>query len=247
MAPVTPRMRRITLTAPEFADLGIEEPGEIITLGWAEPGEELVLPRAGLALPARQARAALAQLHGAPAPPRPGGDRRRLRPARRPRARSRLGQPRAGRRSRRIRRAAHHWCDNGGADWSVLVADETGLPALLAILETLPAGHRAVALVEVADEEERQPVQTDADADLRWLVRGRAALADAVRELELPWGRGPCGAAASRVMRAVRDELRRRREVGSCTCSGTGGAARAPSAPARRSPRARGPRPARRT
>ena len=167
-----------------------------------------------MALPARQARAALAQLHGAPHRPDRAeidvdfvlhGDHGRASAwASRAQAGDRVGF--AGPRT--------HWCDNGGADWSVLVADETGLPALLAILETLPAGHRAVALVEVADEQERQPVQTDADAELRWLVRGRAALADAVRALELPWGRGRVwGGGESLVMRDVRDELRRRREV----------------------------------
>ena len=105
-----------------------------------------------------------------------------------------------------------HWEHNGGCDWSLLVADETGLPAALSILEALPAGHRAVALLEVAGKDEHQEVDTSSDADLRWLRRGRAA--DAVRELGLPWGRGHVwGAGESRTMRAVRDELRRRRGV----------------------------------
>ena len=43
---------------------------------------------------------------------------------------------------------------------------------------------------------------------LRWLVRGREALVDAVRELELPWGRGHVwGGGESLAMRAVRDDL----------------------------------------
>ena len=41
---VTPTMARFTLTSPAFADFGVEEPGEIITLGWCDEGEELVLP-----------------------------------------------------------------------------------------------------------------------------------------------------------------------------------------------------------
>ena len=41
---VTPTMARFTLTAPAFADFGVEEPGQIITLGWCDEGEELVLP-----------------------------------------------------------------------------------------------------------------------------------------------------------------------------------------------------------
>jgi len=33
---VTPTMARFTLTHPTFADFGVEQPGEIITLGWCE-------------------------------------------------------------------------------------------------------------------------------------------------------------------------------------------------------------------
>src|SRR5918997_6387109 len=48
---VTALMRRITLTAPEFAELGVEEPGEIITLGWPDAGDQLVLPALGWRFP----------------------------------------------------------------------------------------------------------------------------------------------------------------------------------------------------
>ena len=65
-----------------------------------------------------------------------------------------------------------HWKDSNGADWSLLVADETELPALLAILETLPAGHGTTALAEVSDNTDRQEVETAADVALVWLVRG---------------------------------------------------------------------------
>src|SRR5687768_2037659 len=44
---ITPQMARFTLRSPAFADLGVEEPGEIITLGWCETGEELILPEEG--------------------------------------------------------------------------------------------------------------------------------------------------------------------------------------------------------
>ena len=37
-AAITPRMARFTLTTPAFAELGVEEPGEILTLGWCDPG-----------------------------------------------------------------------------------------------------------------------------------------------------------------------------------------------------------------
>ena len=103
---VTPRMKRITLTAPEFADFGVEEPGEIITLGWPDEGSRARAAAARLALPAWQARAALAQLHRARAPPAAGRDRHRLLPARRPRQRLRVGRPGGTGRGARLRRAA---------------------------------------------------------------------------------------------------------------------------------------------
>ena len=49
---LTPGMTRFTLQAPAFADPGIEQPGEILTLGWAPDGEQLVLPELGWRFPA---------------------------------------------------------------------------------------------------------------------------------------------------------------------------------------------------
>ena len=111
-----------------------------------------------------------------------------------------------------------HWERDPAADWSLLVADDTGVPAALAILESLPAGHRAIALLEVADDRERQPIVTPADVEARWLSReGRppgttTLLPDAAREVDLPPGRGRVwGAGESRAMRRVRDHVRRGR------------------------------------
>jgi NADPH-dependent ferric siderophore reductase len=220
-AALTPRMARITLAAPEFDDFGIQQPGEIITLGWPAPGCELVLPARGWRFPpgtseqhwrnytVRAHRPARAEidvdfvLHG---------DRGRasawaLEAA--PGDRVGFAGPRM------------HWRRDEMAGWSLLVADEAGLPALLAILESLPSGHGATALVEVADEAERQPVETAADLELHWLVRdGRAAgrttiLADALRELALPDGRGQVwGGGEALAMRAVRDHLRDQGGIG---------------------------------
>jgi NADPH-dependent ferric siderophore reductase len=215
VAPVTPLMRRITLTAPEFdADLGVEQPGEIITLGWPDPGTELVLPQLGWRFPAgkreqhwrnftvRHHRPDLSEidvdffLHG---------DRGRA-SAWAIRARPGHTVGFAGPRT--------HWEPNSGADWSLLVADETGLPALLAILETLPAGHRAMAFAEVANDDERQEIQTQADVEMCWLTQ-RGGLGRAVGDLEVPWGRGHAwGGGESHVMRGVRDRVRRRRTIG---------------------------------
>ena len=87
-----------------------------------------------------------------------------------------------------------HWEPDPAAEWALLAADETGLPALLAILETLPAGLPVFAFAEVEDEGERQAVASAADVDLRWISRERrpagttSVLIDAVRALALPPG-----------------------------------------------------------
>lgn len=69
----------------------------------------------------------------------------------------------------------------------MLVADESGLPALAGILASLPADAQGRALLEVPSAEDRQPLDAPAGIDLTWLVRdtahatpGRAALAAAV-------------------------------------------------------------------
>jgi NADPH-dependent ferric siderophore reductase len=116
-----------------------------------------------------------------------------------------------------------HWEPDPDAEWGLLVADETGLPALLAILETLPAGWPVVAFAEVADEAERQPVVTEAAADVRWVLRGPAptgttsVLIDAVRELELPAGKAQIwGGGEALSMRDVRRHVKAERpEAGS--------------------------------
>jgi NADPH-dependent ferric siderophore reductase len=69
--------------------------------------------------------------------------------------------------------------DNGGvdfqpprdADWVLLTADETALPAVEAILSWLPADTRARVWVEVACAEDIRGLWTEADAEITWLVR----------------------------------------------------------------------------
>ena len=212
---LSPRMARFTLQAAAFADFGVEEPGEVVTLGWCDAGEELVLPERGWRFPAgareqhwrnftvRAHRPEDAEidvdffLHGDIG--RASAWATRARPG------DSVGF--AGPRM--------HWQRSPEAVWSVLAADETGLPAMLAILETLPAGHRAIALAEIHDDGERQPVETEAELELRWLSRdGRppgttSLLADAAAELALPDGPGRAwGGGEALAMRGVRDALR---------------------------------------
>ncbi|MEU6733903.1 siderophore-interacting protein [Streptomyces physcomitrii] len=70
----------------------------------------------------------------------------------------------------------------GDADLVVLYADETALPAAAAILESLPAGARVRAWLEVAREADRLPLDHGPEAELTWLVResGAPSAAEAV-------------------------------------------------------------------
>ena len=78
------------------------------------------------------------------------------------------------------------------ADWYLLAGDETALPAIGRLLEEMPAGKKIVALIEIADDGERQDLSSQADLDLRWISRdGRpagttAVLQDAVTALPFP-------------------------------------------------------------
>jgi NADPH-dependent ferric siderophore reductase len=104
-----------------------------------------------------------------------------------------------------------------GTESLLLVADETGLPAVAVILEQLPAGMRAQVVAEVACEEERQPLPPRPDVDVVWLYRDGFApgttnlLAHAVRALPplgdhvYVWGGGESH-AMTEVRRHVREE-----------------------------------------
>lgn len=75
--------------------------------------------------------------------------------------------------------------------WTLLVADDTGVPAMLSILDHLAADHRVLAVAEVADPAEVRAVQPGPCVDLRWVCRDRGARAlDVVRSLRLPAGPG---------------------------------------------------------
>ena len=106
------------------------------------------------------------------------------------------------------------------ADWHVFLADETGLPGALAMLEALPAGSTASAIFEVdtaADEQELHTAGLESP-DIRWLHRdGRSVPGDsdpllaALAKLELPAGAVHAYVAAEAgVVRAVTRELAER-------------------------------------
>lgn len=89
----------------------------------------------------------------------------------------------------------------------LLAGDETALPAIGAILETLPAGVRAVAVVEVESPAEEQELHSPAGVAVHWVHRP-ATLLDAVRAVELPVGEVFAWVAGeASAVRAVRRHL----------------------------------------
>lgn len=69
----------------------------------------------------------------------------------------------------------------------LMVGDETAVPAISAVLESLPAGYAGRAVLEVPYAEDFQVLTSRADVETTWLARGRrphgSLLRDAVREL----------------------------------------------------------------
>lgn len=78
------------------------------------------------------------------------------------------------------------------ADWYLFASDETGLPAIGRMLETLPPQARGHVIVEVADAGEEQALAAPQGIEIRWLHRNGAEagtttlLADAVKGVSFP-------------------------------------------------------------
>jgi len=101
----------------------------------------------------------------------------------------------------------------GDFDWYLLIADESGLPAVARRLEELPSSAQALVVVEVADASEQQLLKSAAALKVKWVHRHEppgdaAALLDAVSTLQLPPGIGYAWIACeSNVARALRQHL----------------------------------------
>ena len=109
---------------------------------------------------------------------------------------------------------ARSWYQPGAADWQLLVADLSGLPAAARIVEQLPAGASVTALVEVLDDDDLAYLPDRRGVTVIPTVgtgNGRvpSRLAELVRTWPRPNGRGYCwfgGEAAE--SRAVRKHFR---------------------------------------
>lgn len=91
-------------------------------------------------------------------------------------------------------------------DWHLLIGDASALPAVARRLEELPAGSRAIVLLQVAAAD-RVPLPTLADLQLQWFDDDSALLA-AARALVLPEGEGQAWCAGEAgTMKALREVL----------------------------------------
>lgn len=99
-------------------------------------------------------------------------------------------------------------------DWYLLIADETGLPAMGRWVEELPAGVQVVTLGAVPGAADEQVFPTAASHRAHWVHRpvseaaDPAPLLEAARALSLPAGKGFVWIAAeAKVARALRDHI----------------------------------------
>jgi NADPH-dependent ferric siderophore reductase len=83
-----------------------------------------------------------------------------------------------------------------GAAWHLLSGDETALPAILALAEALPKGAKAQVFLEIGEDGDKQALNTAGDVMVTWLSRRGAPpapnrlLIDAVAGWTPPPGRG---------------------------------------------------------
>ena len=180
---LTPRMIRVTVAGDGFgAAWPIQQPGEIITLLFPAPGEQIVLPLRGWRFPPgapeQEWRNYTVRRHDPEAGEvdvdvvlhEPRG------PACTGAAEAPLGAP-VGYAGPRVDYAAHD-----EAEWLLLCGDETALPAIAAILESAPPVAQTLAVVEVPDPSEEQQLALPDGAELRWVHRNghRAATSSVV-------------------------------------------------------------------
>jgi NADPH-dependent ferric siderophore reductase len=85
---------------------------------------------------------------------------------------------------------------SAGADWHLFLGDESALPAIFVMAETLPADSLATLVLEIPEEGDEQELSSAAATRISWLHRlgdpagDPAALAAEAAEVELPPGRG---------------------------------------------------------
>jgi NADPH-dependent ferric siderophore reductase len=101
-----------------------------------------------------------------------------------------------------------------GADWHLFIGDESAMPAILAMTESLPGDADATVLIELPWPDDEQELLAPARTRISWLHRlGGAAgepgrLVAEATDVEIPPGRGHAYLLGeARVVSALRDAL----------------------------------------
>lgn len=104
-----------------------------------------------------------------------------------------------------------------------LFADETGLPAVAAIVEALPATAKARLFIEIANAKEVQPLSAEAAVSVRWLCRELGeTLVDAAKDLSIPSGSLVWVTAESGQVAAIKAGLKKQQSVETCAVHASG-------------------------
>ena len=96
---------------------------------------------------------------------------------------------------------------NTEADWYLLAGDMSALPAISALLETLPVDAVGKVILEVISEEDRQDLTCPTGMEIAWLINphpntANTVLSDAV--MNLPWQEGQAAVWIAGESHAVR-------------------------------------------
>jgi len=175
---ITPSMQRVTLAAPELAGFGYS-PGQDVMLLVAADGTRPVRRRYTIrALDRSRAELTLNIVRHSDGP-----GERWVRSAARGDTIEGIG-PRG------------KITTSPGADWHLFIGDESALPAIFAMTESLPGDADAALVIEVPEPGDEQELLAPARTRLSWLHRlgGRAGdpalLAAEAAQVELPPGAG---------------------------------------------------------
>ena len=112
-----------------------------------------------------------------------------------------------------------------GTTHHLLVADETGVPAVAAIAEALPPDHPVTLIAEIEAPHHQLPINVESNVDVRWVHRSesRASMSKTVASLKLETdGLYAFGAGESREISAIRRHLRRDHAMNSNAVNMTG-------------------------
>ena len=205
VAHLTPRMVRITFTSPELEHFGWNGPAAHIKLIFAQPapeapGADVPRPTMRTYTPRRFDREARELdvdfiLHGEG-------------PASIWAEQATVGQ------TLQIGGPGRNYVIDPTADWFLIAGDDTAIPAISTILESLPASAAAHVFIEVIDRTDEVEIPAHPNTTVTWLHRGPntsqagVPLEASVRGYQMPAGSGRVYVACeSGAMRRIRAHL----------------------------------------